>query len=157
MLAAAGLGDGDLAFHLYDLLNPLTHSRTREDAERYNVEPYVIAADVYDAPGHVGRGGWTWYTGSASWSYRAALEGILGFTKRGDRLTLAPCIPKAWDKYRLEYRHGATTYSIAVENPHHVSTGVASVTVDGVASPDGTILLADDGVPRQVTVVMGPR
>ena len=155
VLAAAGLGDGDLAFHLYDLLNPLTHAHNRADAERYNVEPYVIAADVYDAPGHVGRGGWTWYTGSASWSYRAAVEGILGFTKRGDRLTIAPCIPSAWERYGIDYRHGATTYSIVVENPHHVSTGVAGVTVDGVACPDRTIVLADDGVKRQVTVVMG--
>ncbi len=156
VLAAAGLGDGDLAFHLYDLLNPLTHARTREDAERYNVEPYVIAADVYDAPGHVGRGGWTWYTGSASWSYRAAVEGILGFTKRGDQLTLSPCIPTAWERYSIEYRHGSTTYSIVVENPHHVSTGIASVTVDGVRSADGAILLVDDGGRRDVTVVMGP-
>src|SRR5258705_7273064 len=93
VLAAVGLADGDRAFHYLDLLNPLTHARTPEEAKRYKVEPYVVAADVYTAPGHVGRGGWTWYTGSASWRYRAALEGILGFTKRGDRLTTTPSIP----------------------------------------------------------------
>jgi cyclic beta-1,2-glucan synthetase len=155
VLAAAGLGDGDLAVHLFDLLNPLTHARTREDAQRYNVEPYVVAADVYDAPGHVGRGGWTWYTGSASWSYRAAIEGILGFTKRGDRLSFAPCIPNAWDGFGVDYRNGRTSYAVRVENPHHVSTGVALVTVDGVVSSDGTIALVDDGALHAVTVVMG--
>ena len=155
VFAAAGLHDGDLAFHLYDLLNPLTHARTRADAERYNVEPYVIAADVYDAPGHAGRGGWTWYTGSASWSYRAAIEAILGFTKRGDRLTIAPCIPASWDGYGIEYHHGATTYRIRVENPAHVSTGVTSVSVDGVVSADGAIALSDDGAEHAVVIMMG--
>ena len=155
VLAAAGLGDGDLAFHLYDLINPLTHARTRTDAERYTVEPYVVAADVYDAPAHVGRGGWTWYTGSASWSYRAAIESILGFTKRGDRLSLVPCIPSTWDEFTILYRHGSTHYTMRVSNPHHVSTGVASVTIDGVASPDGSIPLLDDGVSRSVDIVMG--
>ena len=154
VLAAAGIGDGDLAFHLYDLLNPLTHACTREAAERYTVEPYVIAADVYDAPGHVGRGGWTWYTGSASWSYRAAIEGILGFTKRGDRLSIVPCIPRTWERYGIEYRHGGTTYDIRVENPHGVSTGVASVALDGVVMPDGAIPLLDDGAHRTVEIVM---
>ncbi|MEP6990885.1 MAG: glucoamylase family protein [bacterium] len=155
VLAAAGLGDGDLAFHLYDLLNPLTHARTRADAERYNVEPYVIAADVYDAPGHVGRGGWTWYTGSASWSYRAAVEGLLGFRKRGDRLFIAPCIPAAWEGYGIRYRHGATTYDIRVENPQHASTGVASITLDGSVLPDQAIPLSDDGADHIVSVLMG--
>ncbi|MDQ2666331.1 MAG: carbohydrate-binding protein [Gemmatimonadota bacterium] len=155
IFAAAGVGDGDLAFHLYDLLNPLTHARSHDDADRYNVEPYVIAADVYDAPGHVGRGGWTWYTGSASWSYRAALEAMLGFTKRGDTLTMVPCIPKAWSGYTLHYRHGTATYDISVENPNGVSTGTASVTVDGDVCADGTIPLRDDGRVHAVTVLMG--
>ena len=155
VLAAAGLGDGDLAFHLYDLLNPLTHARTPEDAVRYNVEPYVIAADVYDAPGHQGRGGWTWYTGSASWSYRAAIESILGFRKRGDTLTIVPCIPSGWDGYELHYRHGETTYAIRIENPSHVSTGVVRVTVDGVEAVDGSIALSDDGASHAVVIMMG--
>ncbi len=157
IFAAAGMGDGDLAFHLYDLLNPLTHARSRVDAERYNVEPYVIAADVYDAPGHVGRGGWTWYTGSASWSYRAALEAMLGFTKRGDTLTIVPCIPTSWSGYQIHYRHGSSTYDISVENPRGVSTGVASVTVDGELVGDGAIPLRDDGRVRTVRILMGAR
>ena len=155
IFAAAGVGDGDLAFHLYDLLNPLTHARSKADAERYNVEPYVVAADVYDAPGHVGRGGWTWYTGSASWSYRAALEAMLGFTKRGDTLTMAPCIPGSWSGFQLHYRHGTATYDISVENPGAVSTGVVSVTVDGDVAGDGIIPLRDDGKVHGVRILMG--
>ena len=155
IFAAAGLGDGDLAFHFYDLLNPLTHARTREEAERYTVEPYVVAADVYDAPGHVGRGGWTWYTGSASWSYRAAIEAMLGFTKRADTLTIAPCIPANWPEYAIEYRHRSATYRIRVVNPHGASTGVASVSVDGAILADRSIALADDGAAHEVVVTMG--
>ena len=155
VLAAAGLGDGDRAFHYYDLLNPLTHARTREDAERYTVEPYVIAADVYDSPGHVGRGGWTWYTGSASWSYRAALEGILGFTKRGDRFSVWPCIPKAWSGFTVHYRFRGSMYHVRVSNPNGASTGVTSVTLDGAAMPDKWITLVDDGREHEMVVVLG--
>jgi cyclic beta-1,2-glucan synthetase len=155
VLATVGLGDGDRAFHLLDLLNPLTHARTRDEADRYKVEPYVVAADVYTAPGHVGRGGWTWYTGSASWSYRAALEGLLGFTKRGDRLAITPCIPASWDEVTIDYRFGGSTYAITIVNPDGVSTGARLVEVDGVASADGEIELRDDGAAHVVRVTMG--
>ena len=155
VLAAVGLGDGDRAFHLLDLLNPLTHARTTEEAERYKVEPYVVAADVYTAPGHVGRGGWTWYTGSASWSYRVALEGLLGFSKRGDRLSITPCIPASWDEVTIDYRFGGTSYAITIVNPDGVSTGARLVEVDGVASADGEIELRDDGEEHVVRVTMG--
>jgi cyclic beta-1,2-glucan synthetase len=155
VLATVGLGDGDRAFHLLDLLNPLTHARTVEEADRYKVEPYVVAADVYTATGHVGRGGWTWYTGSASWSYRVAVEGILGFTKRGDRLMITPCIPAAWDEVTIDYRFGATTYAITVSNPDGVSTGARIVEVDGTVCPDGEIALRDDGIEHVVKVTMG--
>jgi len=155
VFAAAQLGDGDRAFHLYDMLNPFTHARTKADAERYNVEPYVIAADIYNAKGHVGRGGWTWYTGSASWSYRAAIEGILGLVKRGYTLSFSPCIPADWDGFGIDYRHGGTAYNIRVENPHHVSTGVTSVTVDGKVCADKIIPLVDDSKTHSVVVVLG--
>jgi cyclic beta-1,2-glucan synthetase len=155
VFAAAKLGDGNLAFHLFDLINPLTHARSREDAERYIVEPYVIAADVYDAPGHVGRGGWTWYTGAASWGYRAAIEAMLGFTKRSDKLSITPCIPSTWERYAIAYRHGGTTYDIRVENPGGVSTGVVSTTCDGNVVADGKVTIVDDGGTHVVVVVMG--
>ena len=154
-LATARLGDGDRASQLLSMLNPLSHARTQPDAERYKVEPYVVAADVYAASGHEGRGGWTWYTGSASWSYRVALEGILGFDKRGDRLAMAPCIPTAWREFSIDYRYGGSTYTIDVRNPDGVARGVRSVTVDGQAAADGLIALVDDGKPHSAIVLLG--
>ncbi len=156
VLAMARLGDGDRAGELMRMLNPLSHARTPSDARTYMVEPYVVAGDVYAASGHQGRGGWTWYTGSASWSYRVALEGILGFEKRGARLRLDPCIPGAWPGFTLDYRYGASTYSIDVRNTHGVSRGVTAVTVDGADASDGWIELRDDGLRHIVIVVLGP-
>jgi cyclic beta-1,2-glucan synthetase len=154
-LATARLGDGDRAAHLMDMLNPLTHASTAAGVATYKVEPYVVCADVYTAPNHVGRGGWTWYTGSASWMYRAALEGVLGFTKRGNDLRIEPCVPAGWRDFAIEYRHGSSTYAIAVRNPNAVSTGVARVEVNGADVPDGVVRLVDDGGRHEVVVTMG--
>ncbi len=156
-LATARIGDGDRAAQLLDLLNPLTHATNEGDMETYKVEPYVVCADVYTAHGHVGRGGWTWYTGSASWMYRAALEGILGFTKRGEWLTIDPRVPRTWGEFSIEYRHGTSVYRIAVNNPHGVCRGVVSVSVDGETLEDGKVRLVDDGLTREVVVTMGER
>ena len=155
VLATAMRGDGDRAFALFQMLNPLMHARTPDEVATYKVEPYVVAADVYTAETHVGRGGWTWYTGSASWMYRVALEAILGFHKAGDTLVLDPRIPKGWDGFSIEYRHGSTTYAIAVTNPEHVTRGVRAVRVDGTAVAEGKIVLVDDGGRREVAVEMG--
>jgi cyclic beta-1,2-glucan glucanotransferase len=108
VLATALRGDHDRAFELYQMINPLTHARTPEEVAAYKVEPYVVAADVYTAKGQLGRGGWTWYTGSASWMYRVGLEGILGFTKRGDTLFIEPRAPTSWPGYTIEYRYGGS-------------------------------------------------
>lgn len=153
-LATALLGEGDRAMQLYQMINPVTHGITPEDVATYKVEPYVVAADVYTAEGHLGRGGWTWYTGSASWLYRVGLEAILGFTKRGETLEMNPCIPSSWEGFSVEYRHGDSTYCIAVNNPSHVEKGVASVTLDG-AAVDGVIPLVSDGQRHKVTVTLG--
>jgi cyclic beta-1,2-glucan synthetase len=153
-LAAARLGQGDRAMHLYQMINPVTHALTPEDVATYKVEPYVVAADVYTAEGHVGRGGWTWYTGSASWLYRVGLEGILGFTKRGETLSMNPCIPSAWDGFYVEYRHGGSTYCIVVNNPSHVERGVQSVMLDG-APVEGALPLVTDGSRHEVIVTLG--
>ena len=153
VLAAVGLNDHVRAFHYYDLLNPFTHARTPADAERYKVEPYVVCADVYDATGHVGRGGWTWYTGSASWSYRVAVEGILGFRKRGDVLTISPCLPSEWPEATITYRHGDATYEILIRNA--VAGSVASVTVGNVPSADGRIQLSRERGTHRVLVQLG--
>ena len=149
--ATAMMGRGDRAFELYQMINPITHALTPDQVDVYKVEPYVVAADVYTAEGHLGRGGWTWYTGSASWLYRVGIESILGFTKRGDTLVIDPCIPGAWPEFGIEYRYGSTLYSITVLNPDSVERGVVSVSVDGI-SIEGPIRLVDDGGRRDVVV-----
>lgn len=154
-LATARLGDGDRAFRLFQMLNPLTHAATRADADRYKVEPYAVCADVYSAERHLGRGGWTWYTGSASWSYRVALEGMLGFIRHGDRLSIEPCIPASWSEYEITYRFGSTDYRITVLNPLGLSTGARAVVVDGAPAVNADIHLVDDGLHHVVTVTLG--
>ncbi|HEX5447245.1 MAG TPA: glucoamylase family protein [Pirellulales bacterium] len=153
--AMARLGRGTRAVELYDLLNPIHHARTREDVERYRVEPYVVAADIYSQPPHVGRGGWTWYTGSAAWMYRVALESILGFRLQGDQLRIEPCIAADWREYTITYRRGSATYIIRVENPAGVERGASTVTIDGRPAADGIIPVADDGREHQVVVRLG--
>jgi cyclic beta-1,2-glucan synthetase len=152
VLATALQGDHDRAFELYQMINPLTHARTPEEVAIYKVEPYVVAADVYTAKGQHGRGGWTWYTGSASWMYRVGLEGILGLKKRGNTLFIEPRAPASWPEYSIEYRYGGSVYAIVVQNGNGASSGAVEVSVDGQASPDGGIQLADDGKRHEVTV-----
>jgi cyclic beta-1,2-glucan synthetase len=152
-LATAQMGHGNRAMELYQMINPVTHALTPEDVATYKVEPYVVAADVYTAEGHLGRGGWTWYTGSASWLYRVGLEGILGFTKRGSRFTVDPCIPASWDGFEIEYRHERSVYRIVVKNPSHVERGVESVTVNGQRT-DGWVSLASEG-DHEVILTLG--
>ena len=151
-LATAMLGDGDRAFELYQMLNPLTHSRSVQGVEIYKTEPYVIAADVYSVGRQIGRGGWTWYTGSASWMYRVGLEAILGFRKVGTNLFLNPCIPRDWPEFTVKYRHGRSEYVITVTNANHVSRGVGVVTLDGSELDGVAIPLKDDGRRHEVLV-----
>jgi cyclic beta-1,2-glucan synthetase len=155
VMAFARQGDGDKAVSLLRMLNPVEHARAEQDYERYKVEPYVVAGDVYALRDHVGRGGWTWYTGAASWIYRVWLEEVLGFKRRGDRLTIDPVIPKDWPGFRLRYRHQGTHYDIAIENPEHISHGVSLVEFDGVAMPDQIIALRDDGETHTIRVRLG--
>jgi cyclic beta-1,2-glucan synthetase len=157
LIAYAELGDGDRAGELFALLNPISHASTRAGLHKYKTEPYVAAGDVYAVPPHTGRGGWTWYTGSASWMYRAGLESILGFQLRGERLRIEPCIPRSWRGYEMSYRRGQTRYAIKVENPMGLSRGVAEVWLDEVEQPRLEIALADDGKTHQVRVVLGER
>ncbi|MEP7342549.1 MAG: glucoamylase family protein [Acidobacteriota bacterium] len=154
LIAYAMLGDGDRAGELFTLLNPINHSSTRAGLHRYRVEPYVAAGDVYAVPPHTGRGGWSWYTGSAAWMYRAGLESILGFQLRGDRLLIDPCIPRSWREFEINYQRGATRYHIKVENPHGVCRGVASVEIDGELQPAAEIVLSGDGQLHNVRVVL---
>ena len=120
------------------------------------MEPSAVAADVYSSSPHVGRGGWTWYTGAAGWLYRAGLEWILGFRKQGSALRIDPCIPRDWKRFEITYRHGSSLYRIAVENPKGVCRGVAHVSLDGtLLSGEALIPLSDDGSEHRVQVLLG--
>jgi cyclic beta-1,2-glucan synthetase len=158
LIAYAMLGDGDRAGELFALLNPINHSSTRAGLHKYRVEPYVVAGDIYAMPPNPGRGGWTWYTGSAAWMYRTGLESILGFQLNGDRLRVDPCIPRGWREFAIIYKHGrrgATRYHIKVENPHGICRGVAQLEVDGKIQQSSEIVLSDDAQLHDVRVVLG--
>ena len=154
-LAFARRGDGDRAVKLLSMLNPIEHTRTPEEVERYNVEPFVVAADVYALAGQVGRGGWTWYTGSSGWIYRVWIEEILGFKVRGDRLRLDPVIPADWPGFKIRYRYRRADYDIVVENPDHVSHGVAWIELDGVRQAEAVVDLRDDEARHSIVVKLG--
>jgi cyclic beta-1,2-glucan synthetase len=140
---------------LFHMINPVNHTRTAAGLERYRVEPYAVAADVYAQPMHLGRGGWTWYTGSAGWMYQTAIEGLLGLRRRGATFSVDPCIPAMWPHFVLEWRVGKTRYHITVTNPEHESCGVRSAEVDGVPVDAHAIPLVDDGATHTVNVVIG--
>jgi cyclic beta-1,2-glucan synthetase len=156
IMALAMMGNGDRAGELFAMINPINHSRTRSEAERYRVEPYVSCGDVYAMPPNVGRGGWTWYSGSAAWMYRTAVEYILGIRICGDRLFIAPAIPQRWPSFEATIRHGSTTYEIRVDNAVHRSNGVSSISLDGQAGDfRAGVPLVDDGRQHRIDVVMG--
>jgi cellobiose phosphorylase len=160
VFAWAGLGDGDRAGALFDLLNPIHHSDSAEATARYKVEPYVVSADVYSVDPHMGRGGWTWYTGSAAWLYRAGLEAILGFKLRGETLRIEPCIPGAWSGFQLTYQHHGkqhvSRYEISVKNSVKNGGGVVGVELDGkTLPPEDAVALVDDGNTHRLQVLLG--
>jgi cyclic beta-1,2-glucan synthetase len=157
IMAFAALGDGDRAGELFALLNPINHTSTRAGLYRYRVEPYVVAGDVYAEAPHSGRGGWTWYTGSAGWMYRAGIEWLLGFRLRGASLFVDPCIPRSWTGFSIAFRYHASRYEVRVENPHGVTRGVSRVEIDGVPAEaaHGGLPLVDDGATHQVHVWLG--
>jgi len=152
VLAETLLGRGDRAGAILHDLVPANLPPDR--AARYGLEPYVVAGDITAAPPHSGRGGWSWYTGSASWLYRVTVEALLGFTLRDDRLTIEPCIPKSWNGFWITYRRGAARYDIFVENPDHVERGVTSRTLDSLVA-EGPMTLVDDGATHVIRVRMG--
>ena len=157
VIAFSMLGDGDKAAEIFSILNPINHALTPAAVQRYKVEPYVVAADVYSEPPHVGRGGWTWYTGSAAWMYRAGLEWMLGCRLRGATLHLDPCIPRNWPGFQVSLRYLGTRYEIAVENPSGVNRRLVDLQLDGQVLPaeQGWVPLVDDGVTHRVRAVLG--
>jgi len=159
-MAFAALGDGARAWELTAMINPVNHALTDAGARRYMVEPYVVAADVYALPPHTGRGGWTWYTGSAGWMYRLAIESLLGINREADRLRLAPCMHPDWNGFAVRYRYGATLYRIAVTRTEAAgsgNSGATAVIVDGIAQAGNVVLLVDDGIEHRVDVHVAPR
>ncbi|HEX7370710.1 MAG TPA: glycosyl transferase family 36 [Rhodanobacteraceae bacterium] len=156
LIAFAMLGDGDKVGELLEIFDPIRKSDTPAKSARYKVEPYVECADVYSVAPHAGRGGWTWYSGSAGWSYRAITEWVLGFRLRGDRLLLDPCIPRSWKGFSITLRRGETTYVIDVDNPHHACRGIATIELDGVTLADSRagIALVGDGASHHVRMTM---
>ncbi|NMC34882.1 MAG: cellobiose phosphorylase [Veillonellaceae bacterium] len=155
--AFAILGDGKSAEMLFDLINPISRSSTIEKATVYRSEPYVVCADIYSLSPYVGRGGWTWYTGSAGWMYRLGLEAILGFYLDGGILHIDPVIPPEWDKFEIRYRFGETLYLIEVQNPEHVTTHIKHMILDGRLLKDGYIPVVDDLQEHQVVMTMGKK
>lgn len=154
-LALARQGDGDRASTLLRFLNPIEHTRNPENVARYVVEPYVVAADVYRLERHIGRGGWTWYTGSASWMYRVWIEEMFGLTVRDERLIIDPVLPSSWDRVSVTYRRKKAVYEIAIENPEGVGQGVAWVEMDGRRLEDQTIPLEEGLIKHRVRVRLG--
>jgi cellobiose phosphorylase len=138
------------------MLNPIAHSDSPEKAQRYRVEPYVAAADVYSVPPHTGRGGWTWYTGSSGWMYRLCLEAILGFRREGQTLRMNPSIPSHWSGFELRYRYHTAVYYFRVENPARSSGGVQRIMLDGQVLFTNGITLLDDGKEHRIIVEMKP-
>lgn len=154
ILAFTKLGFGDKATEYYKMINPIEHSKTKDSAMKYKVEPYVIPADIYEAKGLEGRGGWTWYTGSSSWFCKIGLEDILGFNVEKGILKIKPCIPKEWKEYSIRYRHGKSIYNIKVTNPEGKNTGVQKMIVNGIEQKELQINLIDDGNVNEVEVIM---
>jgi len=142
VMAFARLGDSRRAWELFAMINPVNHAGSAKAIATYKVEPYVVAADVYALRPHTGRGGWTWYTGSAGWMYRLILESLLGLRLEVDKLHFAPCLPADWTEFKIHYRYRETIYHIAVSMAD--ADGQTSVTVDGVEQQDNAIPLIDD-------------
>ncbi len=157
IFAHAMQGQGDKAGALFELINPLRHTDTSHALGRYKVEPYVACADVYSVDPHVGRGGWTWYTGSAAWLYRAGLEAILGFRLQGAKLLMDPCIPRHWPEFTIRYRHAKSSYVIEVRNPAGVQRGIHAAWLDGtaLATSPCVVPLQEDGQEHLVIIELG--
>jgi cyclic beta-1,2-glucan synthetase len=152
IMAFAKLDNNDRVWELLQMINPINHGKTAKEIGIYKVEPYVIAADVYAGNQHAGRGGWTWYTGSAGWMYRLITESFLGIHKSGNELTLKPCIPKGWELYKVHYRYMNTMYHIAITKDSQIES--MEIMVDGVLQANAVITLNDDAIEHMVEVLL---
>lgn len=151
VMAFAEMGNIERAWELMALINPINHSLDSTAAERYKVEPYVATADIYAVAPHVGRGGWSWYTGSAGWMYRLIVESLLGLKRRGNQLSINTRLPADWPQVTLNYREGGSEYQLIIRQ----GTGTTQITVDGEEQPEAVITLVDDGKIHHVDVMLG--
>jgi cellobiose phosphorylase len=150
-MAFAALGDSRRAWELLPMINPINHAMSSEAIEVYKAEPYAVAADIYALSPHTGRGGWTWYTGSAGWMYRLIVESLLGLKLEADRLSFAPCLPADWKTYKVHYRYRETVYHITIQQTHAAKDKI-TVTVDGIKQDEDSIPLVDDHKEHRVEV-----
>jgi cellobiose phosphorylase len=150
VMAFAAMGDQQHTWELFSIINPLNHGKTQDEINIYKVEPYAVAADVYALPPHAGRGGWSWYTGSAGWMYQLIVESILGLRLDADKLRFVPCFPVDWKQFIVHYRYRETVYHITII----CSSGEMRVIVDGIEQPDQFILLIDDHQEHSVEVMV---
>jgi cellobiose phosphorylase len=163
-MAFAHAGNAGKAWELFDLINPVKHADTAAKANVYKVEPYVMAADVYSVAPHTGRGGWTWYTGSAGWMYRLILESLLGMRREDDRLFLEPLMPEQWPGFTVQYRYLETKYVIKISRPIGQPPGEpalpaapAGLSLDGIRQAAGFIQLADDRQEHRIELLLAPK
>lgn len=154
IIAQSILGFGEKAANYFKMINPIEHSKTKEMAKKYKVEPYVIAADVYGAGNLAGRGGWTWYTGASSWMYKAGIEYILGLKIEHNILKIEPCIPSNWEEYSIKYEYENSIYNIKIKNPNHKNTGAEKFILNGQEIPEKQIKLTNNGKINEVEIIM---
>lgn len=148
------LGFGDKAMEYFRMINPIEHAKTKEAVQKYKVEPYVVAADVYGVGNLVGRGGWTWYTGSSSWLYKAGIQYILGLEIENNTLILNPCIPSEWKEYSIRYQYKSSIYEIKVKNPNSKMTGISQFIVNGEEQKEKQLKLIDNGKIYEIEVIL---
>ena len=154
IIAETMLGFGDKAVELFRMINPIEHSKTKEEATKYKVEPYVVSADIYGKANLAGRGGWSWYTGSSSWMYEAGIHYILGLNIENGYLSMNPCIPKDWKEYKIHYEYKNTIYNIYVKNPSSKNTGVEQMILNGEIIKDKKVkLIENDGI-NEIKIIM---
>ena len=155
-MAFAHLGDGDRAKEIFDRINPVTHARNRHEAERYRTEPYVLAADIAGNAPHVGRGGWSWYTGAAAWTWRLAVEHMLGLRLVGGDLRISPCLPTQWEGFEARITRPTGALVIRVEDPDRLGSGDVTITINGERRIRGTVTFPTDGTTSEVQVRICP-
>ena len=154
ILALTKLGFGNKALEYLKMISPIEHTKTKQDVQKYRIEPYTIAADIYSTKGLEGTGGWSWYTGSSSWFYKVAIENILGFKIINNYIIIDPAIPSYWREYEIQYKYKTTIYNIKINNYNAKNTGVSKVILNNEQLKENKIKLVDDGKIHNIEIFM---